>query len=122
MLLFDSLLRVRDDRLGTPEGGTRKANSRDDPCRPCSHSSCRCGRPKEVSRSLRHSAPGGSCMDRPTLIAWRVHRARSASKLKLPPRVVRGRPQGPVGKPTEAVDESATGSVNPFLWRFWTRP
>src|SRR4051812_28292639 len=45
------------------------------------------------------------------LVVWRLHRVRSASKSKSLPEVVRGRPQGPVGKPAEAVDESATGSV-----------
>jgi len=31
MVMFDSLFGVRDDRLGTPEGGTRSSISRDDP-------------------------------------------------------------------------------------------
>jgi hypothetical protein len=67
---------------------------------------------EEKFRSLRDSAPRGSCRTSTDPLGCRVQRARSGSKSKPPPRVVRGRPQGPVGKPAEAVDETATGSLN----------
>jgi hypothetical protein len=43
-----------------------------------------------------------------------MHRARDASKLKSSPEAVRGSRKAEGGKSAGTVDESVTGSVNPF--------
>ena len=44
-----------------------------------------------------------------------MHRARGASKLKSPPKAVRGSRKAEGGKSAGTMDESVTGSVNLFL-------
>jgi hypothetical protein len=48
----------------------------------------------------------------------RLHRARDASRLKSSPTAVRGSRKAEGGKSAGTVDESATGSVNPFAAGF----
>jgi hypothetical protein len=43
-----------------------------------------------------------------------LHRARDASRSKSSPKAVRGSRKAKSGKSMETVDESVTGSVNPF--------
>src|SRR6266545_4487265 len=69
---------------------------------------------KENSRSLRVFVRTALDRTAPDRIDSRLHRARDASKLKSSLKAVRGSRKAEGGKSAGTMDESVTGSVNPF--------
>src|SRR5262245_55937520 len=67
---------------------------------------------------MRNSVRAALERTAPERIGCHLHRARGASKLKSPPKAVRGSRKAEGGKSAGTMDESVTGSVNLFRRTF----